>query len=161
MQGVEERPADNPAGLVYGTVTVAALLAAESARQETYARTVASVLISLVLYWLAHAYAEYAGHRLVHEEHFTYSGVARVAVHEFAVVLGATVPLLVLLGGWVFGARLDHAALAAIWAAAGTIIVLEIVIGVRADVTGRELVKQTLFGALLGVLVIALRVVLH
>ncbi|HET9102586.1 MAG TPA: hypothetical protein VFN55_04480 [Solirubrobacteraceae bacterium] len=152
---------ENPAGLVYGTVTVAALLAAESARQETYIRTVGSVLITLVLYWLAHAYAEYAGHRLEHEEHFTYGSLARVAGHEFAVVLGAAIPLLVLLGGWAAGARLDSAVLVAIWTAAGTVVVLELVIGVRAGVTGHELVKQTVFGALLGLLVIALRVVLH
>ena len=76
-------------------------------------------------------------------------------------MLGATVPLLVLLGGWALGARLDSAALAAIWTAAGTIVVLEVVIGVRAGVTGWELARQTLFGALLGLLVIALRVVLH
>ena len=152
---------ENPAGLVYGTVTVAALLAAESARRETYASTVASVVITLILYWLAHAYAEYAGHRLEREERFTYVGLAGVAGHEFAVVLGATVPLLVLLGGWAFGLRLDAAALAAIWTAAGTVVLLELVIGVRAGVTGRELVKQTVFGAVLGLLVIALRVVLH
>jgi len=32
---------------------------------------------------------------------------------------------------------------------------------VRAKVSGRELVLQTLFGALLGLLIIALRLVLH
>ena len=152
---------ENPAGLVYGTVTVAALLAAESARRETYASTVASVIISLLLYWLAHAYAQYAGRRLEHEEHFTYAGLAGVAGHELAVVLGATVPLLVLLGGWAFGLRLDAAVLVAIWTAAGTVVLLELVIGVRAGVTGGELIKQTVFGAVLGLLVIALRVVLH
>ena len=152
---------DNPAGLVYGTVTVAALLAAESARRETYASTVASVVISLLLYWLAHAYAEYVGHRLEQEEHFTARGLGRTAAHEFAVVLGATVPLAVVLGAWVFGAALATAVSAAIWTAAGLIVALEIVAGVRTQLTGRELVEQTVFGVVLALLVIALRVVLH
>lgn len=152
---------DNPAGLVYGTVTVAALLAAESARRETYVKTVVSVAVTLILYWLAHAYAEYAGHRIEHEEHFAYGGLARTAVHEFAVVIGAVIPLAVLLGCWAFGAALPAAVSAAIWTAIGTIVALELGIGIRAGVSGGELVKQTLFGALLGVLVIVLRIVLH
>ena len=152
---------DNPAGLVYGTVTVAALLAAESARSETYAEVIASVVITLILYWLAHAYAEFVGHRLQREERFTYAGLIRTAAHEFAVVLGATVPLLILLGGWAFGARLGTAVSAAIWTAVGAIIAVELVIGIRAELEGRDVLRQTLFGAVLGLLVIALRVVLH
>ncbi|MDQ6728815.1 MAG: hypothetical protein M3022_00535 [Actinomycetota bacterium] len=152
---------DNPAGLVYGTVTVAALLAAESARNETYLEVIASVVIALILYWLAHAYAEFVGHRLQTEEHFTYGGLFRTAAHEFAVLLGATVPLAVLLGCWAFGARLDTAVSASIWTATGAIVAVELLIGIRAELRGRDLIRPTLFGAGLGLLVIALRVVLH
>ena len=51
----------NPAGLVYGTIAVGALLAAESARQETYTRTIIAVAIALILYWLSYSYAEFTG----------------------------------------------------------------------------------------------------
>lgn len=152
---------DNPAGLIYGTVTVATLLAAESARRETYLAVIASIVIALVLYWLAHAYAEFAGHRLETEEPFTYAGLMRTAAHEFAVVLGATLPLIVLLGGWASGARLSTAVSASIWTAAATIVAVELMIGIKAELRGRDLIRQTLFGAVLGLLVIALRVVLH
>jgi len=54
----------NPAGLIYGTIAVAALLAAESARRETYVETVGAVLITLLLYWLAHSYAGFTGERV-------------------------------------------------------------------------------------------------
>ena len=40
-------------------------------------------------------------------------------------------------------------------------VVLELVIGIRAELTGHELVRQTAVGAVLGLLVIALRVLLH
>src|ERR1035441_8833725 len=46
----------NPGRLVYGTIAVGALLAAESARQETYVETVFAVAITLLLYWLAHSF---------------------------------------------------------------------------------------------------------
>ena len=53
---------------------MAALLAAESARQETYPRTVGAVAITLILYWLAHSYSEFTGERLERGEPFSYSG---------------------------------------------------------------------------------------
>ncbi len=151
----------DPAGLIYGTITVAALLAAESARQETYAETFGAVVITLALYWLAHSYAQFTGERMSAGEHFTYRGLLRTAAHELAVLLGAAVPLGAILIGWAAGAALDTAVLAAIWSAAAIVVVTEVVIGVRAELTGRDLVRQTGVGVLLGLLVIALRVLLH
>ena len=37
----------------------------------------------------------------------------------------------------------------------------EVVIGIRTELTGRDLLRQTVVGAVLGLLVIALRVLLH
>jgi hypothetical protein len=151
----------NPAGLIYGTISVAALLAAESARQETYPRTVGAVAITILLYWLAHSYSEFTGERVKEQVAFTYGDMLATARHEMTVVIGAAGPLVVLILLWVFGASLGAAVSAAIWTSAGIVVVLEIVIGVRAELTGRELVRQTVVGAILGLLVIALRVLLH
>jgi hypothetical protein len=41
------------------------------------------------------------------------------------------------------------------------IVVIEVTAGVRAELCGRELVIQTLVGAALGLLVLALRLALH
>jgi hypothetical protein len=150
-----------PAGLIYGTISVAALLAAESARQETYARTVGAVAITITLYWLAHSYAEYTGERLEHHEHFTYKGFLLAATQELTVLLGAAVPFGVLIACWIFGASLIGAVAAAVWTSAGIVIATEVFIGIRAELTGRELLRQSIVGALLGVLVIALRILLH
>lgn len=151
----------SPAGLIYGTITVATLLAAESARRETYAKTVGAVTLTLLIYWLAHSYSQFTGERIEGEEHFTYAGLVRVARHELTVLIGAAVPLAVLLILWAVAASLDSAVNAAIWTAAGIVVVIEIAIGVRAELTGRALVLQTAFGALLGLLVILLKVLLH
>ena len=45
---------------IYGLMTVGALLAAESADSETYAETVGAVAVTMIVYWLAHSYAEFA-----------------------------------------------------------------------------------------------------
>jgi len=62
---------------------------------------------------------------------------------------------------WAAGAQLSAAVSAAIWTSAVMIVIIELVIGVRAQLSGRDLVLQTAFGAMLGLLVLALRVVLH
>lgn len=46
---------ENPGDAIYGAIAVGVLLAAETPRRETYARTVAAVTITLLLYWLAHS----------------------------------------------------------------------------------------------------------
>ncbi len=151
----------NPAGLIYGTIAVAALLAAESARRETYVETVGAVLITLLLYWLAHSYAGFTGERVRAGEPFTYRGLLRTATHELAVLLGAAVPLLAILICWAAGAALSTAVSIGISTTVVIVIATEVVIGLRAELTGRDLVRQTAVGVVLALLVVALRVLLH
>jgi hypothetical protein len=163
---VTDRPGDrrlpaNPGGIVYGTILVATLLAAETPKRETYAKTVGAVVLSLLIYWLSIAYSEFTGHRVTGSEPFELGSFAETARHELAVLYGAAVPLAALLVCWAAGADLYTAVTVAIWTAVAAIIATEIAIGVRAELTGRELVVQTGMGALLGLLVVALRVLLH
>ena len=151
----------NPAGLVYGTLAVGALLAAESARRETYARTVGAVVVTLLLYWLAYSYAEFTAIRLRQHLRFTAAGLARIATRELSVLAGAALPLLEVLCLWAAGVRLSTAVTGAIWTSAMAIVAIEATIAVRARLPRRELVLQTTVGVVLGLLVIVLRVLLH
>lgn len=151
----------NPAGLVYGTIAVGALLAAESAKSETYPRTIAGVAVALLLYWLSYSYAEFTGRRIEEQEKFSYAGLAGAATSELSVLLGAAMPFIALIISWLFGASLSTGVSIGIWTSAGMVVAIEVLVGIRADLTGRELIRQSTFGALLGLLVIALRIVLH
>jgi hypothetical protein len=151
----------NVGGLVYGTITVAALLAAESAQRETYPETVGAVLIALALYWLAHAYAAYTAQRVKRAEKLTFAALGRTMVHDLWILLGAAIPLLTLLVWWAAGSRLTTAVTAAIWSAAVVLGLIELAAALRAHLTGRELLAQISLGLLLGLLVIAMKLVLH
>jgi hypothetical protein len=151
----------NPGGLVYGVIVVAALLTAETARQETYAKSVGAVAITLLLYWLARSYAEFTGERLKQSEPFSFAGLAHSLARELAVLIGAAIPLGVLLIWWAAGGRLPAAVTAAIWTSASMILIIEVSSALRARLTGRDLVAQIAVGAVLGVLVMLLRVLLH
>jgi len=151
----------NPGALVYGTLTVGALLAAESAQQETYAETVGAVVLALVLYWVAFAYADFTGQRLSHREPLEAAGFERALLRELPVLAGAAVPLLALVVLGAFGASLESGVTAAIWISAAMVLVIELVAGVRADLSGPELAIQTALGTLLGLGLIALKLILH
>jgi hypothetical protein len=151
----------NPGGLVYGTILVATLLAAESAKSETYGETVGAVAIALAIYWLANAYAVFTGERARTSEHFTARGYLHALVHEVTVLLGALGPLIVVLACWAAGASLSTATLIAVYVAGAIIVATEVALGIRSHLDGRELVVQTAFGALLGIAIVALRVLLH
>jgi hypothetical protein len=152
---------ENAAGLVYGIILVATLLSAESAVRETYAKTVAGVLIALVIYWLALTYAGFTGRRLEEKEGASLLLLGRAAVHELTVLYGALVPLVSLLILWVAGVTLDTAVLWSIIVADLAMIGAEVFIGVRAELKGLELLGQVVIGAVLGGLVLGLRLLLH
>lgn len=153
--------ATNPGGLVYGTILVATLLAAESAANETYVKTIGAVLVALALYWLAMGYAEFTAHRAEHRGHGDIADYLRALRHEIAVVYGELGPLAALVICWAIGARLSTAVSAAVWTAVAIVIATELLIGVRSDLHGRELVVQSAFGIVLGLAIVGLRVVLH
>jgi hypothetical protein len=155
------RLSSNPGALVYGTILVATLLAAESPRRETYVEALASVVIALLVYWLSISYSEVTGERILHEEPFSVEAFRHAAVHERPVIFGAIGPLVVLIVSWVAGAGLNTAVNIAIWAAAAIIVATEVAIGVRAELTGRQLVIQTGMGVVLGLSAEGLRVLLH
>jgi hypothetical protein len=150
-----------PGRFLYGTIALAALLAAESPRQETYARTIAAVALTIVLYWVALSYTEFAGERLGGGEPFRFSGFVAAARQELGVLVGALVPFAVLLVWGAFGATLTAAVTAASWTCAIVIVATEVLIGARGGLNGREMATQTGCGVILGLLVVALRVLLH
>jgi hypothetical protein len=147
--------------VVYGIITVGALLAAESAQKETYPETVGSALIALLLYWLAHSYADLLGSRLEHNTRLSGSTLARAFIHDWAIVRGAAIPLLALLLAWALGAGLASAVNAALWTVVAGLVIFELLAGARAKANPRELLLEGSVGAVMGLAILALKVVLH
>jgi hypothetical protein len=146
---------------IYGLITVGALVAADSARRATYGKTVGAVVLALILYWLAHSYAEFASRRLQQRQPLAIGGLAQATWHELPLLSGAGLPLLAILVSWAVGASLSSAINAAVWTVAGAIVVVEVISGLRAKLSGRELLLQSAIGAGLGLLVLALHSELH
>lgn len=154
-------PAENPAGVVYGIIVIAALLAAESGRHESYLDTLASAAIATALYWFAHAYSDVLGHRLARHERLTAGTLARALGHDWAIVRGAAVPLAALVIAWVAGAAQQTAVTAALWSAVVSLIAFELIAGARSRASPRELALEGCAGAAMGIAILALKIVLH
>jgi positive regulator of sigma E activity len=154
-------PDHNPAGVVYGTLIIGAVLATESVRRETLLDTVGATVLALLLYWLAHSYATTLGERLDRKTPLSAATVVRSVLRDRAIVRGALVPILALLIASVLGATLSTAVLVAVWTSSGTIVAFEVLAGFRARLRGRELVVQICTGTVMGLMIIALRTVMH
>lgn len=154
-------PEENPAGVIYGIIVIAALLAAESGRHETYLDTVASAAIAAALYWFAHAYAELLGRRLALQQRLTLGALAHALAHDWAIIRGATLPLVALAIGWATDAALQTAVTAALWSAIASLVAFELIAGVRSRASARELALEGCVGAAMGIAILALKIVLH
>lgn len=151
----------NHRAIVYGMITIGAVLAVESARSETFSRTLEGVAVALLMYWLAHSYSEYTQRRHDSERPMRVRGLLGTMWDELAIVIGAALPIAALLICWLAGATLVTAVRVAIWTAAATVVAYEALAGFRERLPRRDLALQTGLGMLLGVSVIALRLVLH
>jgi positive regulator of sigma E activity len=154
-------PDHNPSAQIYGTLAVAALLAAESTRQETLSDTIGAVAVTLLLYWLAHAYATALAERLATGQRWSVGHLIRIGTHEWALIKGAALPLLTLVVAWAVGATTNTAVLDGLIAAVVLIIALELVAGIRGKLSAGEITFQVAIGAVISVGVLALRVLLH
>jgi hypothetical protein len=153
-------PEDNPAGAVYGLITIGALLAAESGLRDTYPETVGSTVIAVVLYWFAHSYADVLGLRLSRED-FSRGELWRTFTQDWSIVRGASLPLLALLFAWATGADQTAGVTAAVWVAAVGLIGFELAAGIRSRAKPFELLVEVCVGAGMGLAILALRAILH
>jgi hypothetical protein len=154
-------PTGNAAGVIYGIITVGALMAAESGRHESYLDTVASALVATMLYWLAHAYADLLGRRLATGDRLTAGTLARALAHDWAIVRGAALPLLALVIAWTAGASQEAGVTAALRTAVVAVVLFELVAGVRAKPTVGELVLKGAVGVTMGLAILALKGILR
>lgn len=154
-------PDENPGAVVYGTIAVGLIIAAENPAVETYPKLVSATAVTILLYWLAHAYAASVGEQLADPGPVSWKRRAQALRHEWAIVKGASTPLLVLLIGWAARASLETAAAAALWTAIVGLFLFEVGAGARARLPWSRLFGSALLGATLGGALLLVKALLH
>jgi hypothetical protein len=158
-----------PAG-IYGTVICASILA--SAGDQPSAQVALVVLVTLFVYWLAERYAEVLGlagppddegspAEPGHAARITASHVRHVLRSGWSMIEASITPLLVLLGSRLLGANAETAVNIALAYTVFLLIALGRLAATRAGLTGWSRLAATMFAAVLGLIVIALKTSLH
>ena len=154
-------PSENPSEAVYGMVVIGSLLAAESGLHESYPDAIGSAALAAILYWVAHGYSTMLGLRLAGNRQLTLRAFGQALRRDFALVRGALIPLLALALAWSSGLAQDDGVTAALWSTIASLVVLELVAGLRLHAGARELAFQVTVGLGLGLGILALKVILH
>jgi hypothetical protein len=102
------------AGFIYGTIVVlAVLVAGVRAYPDDAGRIAGLVLVTSVVFWVAHVYAHALAHSVIHDQHLSRGELLRIARREGSIVGAAVPPLAALL----LGASGAVSTKAAVWVA--------------------------------------------
>lgn len=147
-------------GMITGTVVCAAAIAYAGGHVDSAVELSIAILGTVAVYWLAHLHAVTIGSALTRRHHPVVA--LRHALVETLPIAGASIaPLLVLLLTTLVGATLRTAAW---WALGATIALLTIysyLAGVRGGLALPGRLASAAAGAVIGLLVVALKVALH
>lgn len=162
VEPLEEKATRNPAAAVHGTVLTGALIAVQSAHGDIdVSRLVVLVLVTQVVYWLAHVYAELVGQRIARDKRVQPVGVRHLLTEEWPLVAVSFVPLLVIGVTSLLGMGANAAVLSGLWTNVALLAAWALLAGLRSRLRVWELLAYLGVSLLLGSALIAIKALLH
>jgi hypothetical protein len=152
----------NVAGAIYGQLLATAVVATLSEDEEiSAAETFSGVAVTVLVFWLAHVYAEGVAERLGRERGLGWPEVRSVAAREWPMAQAA-VPTLVVLGlGWVGALSRDAAIDLAIVVGVAALVAWGFVIARRSRMSALGTVGAVALTGGLGLAIVVLKVAVH
>jgi len=150
-------PDSNPGAVVYGIITVGAVIAAESARPADPTREIVATTVVLLVYWMAHSYATVQGERFAKREPLSSKVVVSTVATEAAIVRGASLPIIAMIIAELAGASASTIGYVGMIASIGVLVFFELITGLRSQLGPWALVLQGLVGVSFGLAIVAVR----
>lgn len=141
---------------IYGTIITAALMAAAGDHVPTLALAV-SIVVTLLVYWLAEEYAELLGEQLEGGRLPTWADIRAALAATWPMVSASCIPLLSLVLARLLGASPPDAANAGLVTAIVLLMIYAWSAGRAAQLRGRQLLIITAVAAALGLVMIILK----
>lgn len=153
--------ASNATAALYGAVVSAGLLSVADEDATPMLELLLGTAGILAVFWLAHSYTHVLGTRPVDAQGSLMGHMWQTMKHEFPLVLGG-LPALVLVGVCVaLGVHPETAVGAAILITGVVLTIGGFVYGRRCGARGWDLARETITGAFLGAVVLALEIFAH
>lgn len=161
-EGPSVEPTRNPASAVHGTVLAGALIAVQGADDEIdVSRLVWLVLLTQVVYWLAHVYAEVVGERIRTRTRPRPRAVRHLLDEEWPLVAVSFGPLAVIVVCSALGVSGNTSVLAGLWATMALLASWALLAGYRSQLRAREMLAYVAVSLALGGALIAIKSLLH
>jgi hypothetical protein len=150
----------NPASAVYGTILAAGQLAVESNSHRGTGQMLGSLGLTLVVFWLAHAYTDSIG-LTIQARPGTAGSYTHAMREEWPIVESGLFPAAALGVAVLAGADPATGALWGLVVCAVELVGWATLAARRAELTGLRLLTTSLLGGAVGLLLVALKYLLH
>lgn len=151
----------NMQAAVYGTILALSLLAVSSEYQQDPLRIVGSVLVTQFIFYIAHVYAGQLGIRLETGRPLARGELRRVAIEEWPLLAAAGPPCVALLIGGLTPLNDRVWTNLALWVGVGTLVLYGIRLGRAEKRTFAGVVMTAAVNGALGLIIVALKIVVH
>lgn len=151
----------NPAGMLYGSLIGASVLATASVHTDDYRFVGLSTGIVLGVYWMAHVYVEAQRLQLSGDRRHALHRLRHTAAHESGVIIGGVPGILVFTVAKVLGASTSDAASYAVYFSVAVLLVVGYVTATQAGRRGAARIVDSLAAGAFGVVVIIAKALLH
>jgi len=152
---------EETAGLLYGALIAASVLATASAHEGTFEHVAVATTMVLGIYWLAHVYIEAQSLQLAGDKRHLLRRLAHTAATEASVIKGGLPAIAVFVLSDLSGLSVTEAATAAVYFSVLVLVFVGYLTAHQAGRRGLAGVVDAAAAGLFGVLVIVMKTLLH
>jgi hypothetical protein len=133
----------NPAGVIFGTITVGAVLAGENAKGESVTTSIEVALLVVALFWAVHAWSDDTGERLEQRRRLQWRPLVATLEHQASILRSVLVPVAALVVAGLAGASDATALWIGTLTCAVSLVVIELISALRNRLPAHQVLVET------------------
>ena len=151
----------DPAGLLYGAIVSAAVLATVSAHADGSTFVGVATALVLVVYWMSHVYIDTLSRQFDGDRRHFMLRLRTASAHESSVLKGGAPAIVVYVGASLAGAEVDSAAAIAVYFTVFLLAGVGYLGAYQAGLRGRAMLLEVAGAASFGLLIVGAKTLLH
>lgn len=156
-----EHIAHRLSGAVYGTILATTVVVATQDHAENIGDALLIVVVTSIVFWMAHVYSRAVGQRIVVRRRLTRGELTAIARNEWPMLQSAVLVVIPLALGWLGALDPSKAAWVAVLLGVAALFAYGALIGWREDLGGWRTLGSALMTGSFGLVILALKVFVH